>query len=222
MNEAVRVVHGEINHLSNRAAMGLPESYTSPNCEQPSWALQTYTGRSARDLAAVIENPARPLEERVGCASLVTLQGDPRINVFDPPMVCVPGGNAMLGLDEQRVDSLFRKYEKYGVHRKWIEKECPRFTLEIASFRLGKYPVTNLEYRAFLKDSPQEGGIPTSWPDGRMPLFRDNYPVYTVTPEDADAYGAWLARKTCRRFRLPTEYEWEYAAAGPEGRDFPW
>jgi formylglycine-generating enzyme required for sulfatase activity len=49
-----------------------------------------------------------------------------------------------------------------------------------------------------------------------------NRPVYTVSPEAADAYVAWLAEKTGRSFRLPTEAEWEYAAAGIERREFPW
>jgi formylglycine-generating enzyme required for sulfatase activity len=43
-----------------------------------------------------------------------------------------------------------------------------------------------------------------------------------VSPEDADAYAAWLARTTGRRFRLPHEAEWEFAAAGAAGLEFPW
>ncbi|WP_269766951.1 formylglycine-generating enzyme family protein [Burkholderia ubonensis] len=54
------------------------------------------------------------------------------------------------------------------------------------------------------------------------PSHLANHPVWTVPPEAADAYVAWLARRTGRRFRLPLEAEWEYAASNGDGREFPW
>ncbi|WP_245533992.1 formylglycine-generating enzyme family protein [Effusibacillus pohliae] len=46
--------------------------------------------------------------------------------------------------------------------------------------------------------------------------------MYTISAKTADAYIRWLSRRTGRKFRLPSEYEWEYAAAGPERLEFPW
>ena len=56
----------------------------------------------------------------------------------------------------------------------------------------------------------------------RYPEERANHPVYTVSAAAAMAYTRWLARRTRRNFRLPTEAEWEFAAAGPQGLEFPW
>jgi formylglycine-generating enzyme required for sulfatase activity/serine/threonine protein kinase len=47
-------------------------------------------------------------------------------------------------------------------------------------------------------------------------------PVYGVDWNDAQAYVAWRSRGEGRRFRLPTEFEWEKAARGSDRRTFPW
>jgi len=39
---------------------------------------------------------------------------------------------------------------------------------------------------------------------------------------DARAFCAWLSEATGRRFRLPTEAEWEKTARGTNGRIYPW
>lgn len=222
MATAERVVRGEINELPARTAMGLPETYTMPACEVLRIPHDMETIPPIAKMLEALERGEETLERRLILGLLLALRGDPRISVFDPPMVDVPGGKAIIGTSPDRIDELFQRYETYGVHRNWFEKECPRFFVNIESFRLGVYPVTNFEYLCFLKDSPNNAAIPTSWPDGRMPQGFDNHPVYTIRPQDADSYVDWLSRKTGRCFRLPTEYEWEYAAAGPDGRDFPW
>ena len=87
---------------------------------------------------------------------------------------------------------------------------------------LGQYEVTVGEYRAFASatggggsssgDSCRRGD---SWRD---PGFAqtDRHPVVCVSWDDAQAYVTWLSRTAGSEYRLPTEAEWESAAAGSQ------
>jgi hypothetical protein len=105
-------------------------------------------------------------------------------------------------------------------------------TVDIAApFRIGRYPVTNSQYRAFVEDGGygqrrwwsdagwswlQSGGIsePRLWHDWRW--NGPNQPVVGVSFFEAEACSAWAGG------RLPSEREWEAAARGPEGCEYPW
>lgn len=222
MSISKKIIQGEINKLTPRAAMGLPEHYQPPKVTHSRASFQDAIETEEVALLEQLEDPATALDARMSAALMLALTGDSRIRCFDPLMVTVPAASVRLGLSQDRVDELFQKYETYGVQRSWIEKECPQFDVDLAAFRIGAFPVTNQEYELFLRCSPERAAIPTAWPDGIVPKGLENHPVYTVTAEAADAYAAWLSQKTGRKFRLPTEYEWEYTAAGAAGHDYPW
>ena len=90
----------------------------------------------------------------------------------------------------------------------------------VEAFEIGKYPVTNAQYAVFVGEPPHRP--PHVWDGDTPPPERLNHPVTEVSWYDAQAYCEWLSGKSGRSFRLPTEEEWEKAAAGEEGREYPW
>jgi len=61
---------------------------------------------------------------------------------------------------------------------------------------------------------------PRFWRDAR--LNGPTQPIVGISWYEARAYCAWLSAQTELALRLPTEAEWEAAARGPAGRDYPW
>lgn len=210
------------NELDDRTAMGLPASFTDRvDQDRLRHLTGTLAGRNPRELALLVSDPAAEPLLRLAAGNLLALLGDPRIDPLAPAMADVPAARVRLGLAADRVDAVAAAWRHVGVTRAWIAKEAPAYEADIAAFRIARYPVTNAEYRLFLTENP-DASLPTSWRFGVYPPQLANHPVWSVSPQDADAYAAWLARRTGRAFRLPTEAEWEYAASGGDGRAYPW
>jgi toxoflavin biosynthesis protein ToxD len=93
--------------------------------------------------------------------------------------------------------------------------------VRLRSFSIGKYPVTNEQYAAFL-DACQSVSSPAEWRGGRPPHDEEHHPVCGISASEAEAYCRWLSNLTERTFRLPQEAEWEFAAGGEERWEYPW
>ena len=99
--------------------------------------------------------------------------------------------------------------------------ECPEMVvLAGGGMAMGRYEVTVGEYRAFVSATGRgAGGGCSTLDDGdswRNPGFpqTDRHPVACVSWDDAQEYVSWLSGRTGATYRLPTEPEWERAAAG--------
>jgi len=91
-------------------------------------------------------------------------------------------------------------------------------TVRVGDFWLGKYEVTVGEYKACMRagacKAPDEGYEEYS--------PSDRHPIQRVSWHDAVAYADWLSAETGKRYRLPTEAEWEYAARAGTSTAYSW
>lgn len=135
-----------------------------------------------------------------------------------PELVVVPGGEYVMGSGKEEK---LREPDEEPAHRVRVA----------GPIAVGKYEVTRGQYAAFARETAREqkGGCNSN--RGRFhkdpkatwqnPGFeqKDDEPVVCVSWDDAQAYLAWLSKKTAKAYRLLNEAEWEYVArAGTKGR----
>ena len=106
------------------------------------------------------------------------------------------------------------------------DDEGPVHSVRVAAFALGKTEITRGQFAEFVKESGydtsdkcwtlENGKYEERKGSWRNPGFpqNDNHPVTCINWDDATAYAKWLSRRTGKKYRLPTEAEWEFAARG--------
>ena len=154
-----------------------------------------------------------PVVPRTGAPTRQYVPGDSFSDCAHcPQMVVVPAGHFMMGS---------ASYER-GRSR----NEGPQHKVTIGKpFAIGKFEVTFGEFMAFARATHHRKGYACDTYEHRLtqkrtgrsyenPGFRqsDRNPVVCVSWADIQAYLAWLSKKTDKRYRLPSEAEWEYAA----------
>ncbi len=128
-----------------------------------------------------------------------------------------------------RFDFRVHGVEVEGINMAGVDVQFPwedsarRFharALDIAAFYIDTYPVTNAQYKRFIDASgyrPRDAqNYLAHWHGGSYDAAQARQPVVWVGPDDARAYAAWAGK------RLPTSWEWQYAAQGGDGRAYPW
>jgi formylglycine-generating enzyme required for sulfatase activity len=106
-------------------------------------------------------------------------------------------------------------------------------TYDIDPFYMAKYQTTFEQFQVFV-DDPQ-GFTNSQWwrglaadvdhrtAPGTQGFTRDrNLPRENVSWYDAVAFCRWISSKAGYEVRLPAEWEWQWAAQGPDGREYPW
>jgi formylglycine-generating enzyme required for sulfatase activity len=136
-------------------------------------------------------------------------------------MVAVPGGEFKMGTPESEP---FRKKD-----------EGPVINVAIDSFWMGEIEVSWSEYLAFFNATASQGrkeaveaeeevdGISGATPPWGAPdqgWGKGTRPAITMSYHGAETYCRWLSSVTGKKYRLPTEAEWEYAARG--GKETPY
>ena len=145
-----------------------------------------------------------------------------------PEMVRVPAGTFVMGTPTADPHAAATRGESQAV--------IVRIAKPIG---VGRLEVTRREFRTFVNDAGYEVRGPcVTWDEtlkrfnadrnrgpsnpGRPREARDDHPVACVSWSDAKAYVQWLAHKTGKPYRLPSEAEWEYAARAGSTTLWPW
>ena len=115
-------------------------------------------------------------------------------------MVWAPAGAFEMGSHLSAAELLTR----YGGKGEWCKDEFPLHRVELEGFWLGKYEVTNAQYRRYISGH-SSGDFKGHVLDG------DDQPVVRVSWDEASAFCAWLSERSGRTYVLPTEAQWEYA-----------
>lgn len=92
--------------------------------------------------------------------------------------------------------------------------------MTLRPFYIDRFPVTNAQFKQFIDATHYHPGddhnFLRDWRRGSYPEGWAQKPVTWVAWEDAGAYARWAGK------RLPSEWEWQFAAQGSDGRLYPW
>lgn len=97
----------------------------------------------------------------------------------------------------------------------------------VQPFKIAKYPITNAQFEAFIKDGGYKNdfwwrGLDELAGSPRASDWKEpDCPKLEVCWYEAIAFCKWLSHQTGLHVRLPTEWEWQWAAVGDAGWDYP-
>lgn len=126
------------------------------------------------------------------------------IQELNYPLVQIPAGSFTMGTYPD------------GIRK--TDSEEPQRSVTLDVYAIGKYHVTNRQYAEFVEAT----GYNPSFYSGDERFNVKDYPVVGVSWYDAINFLEWVSNLTGFTYRLPSEAEWEKAARGIDGREYPW
>jgi formylglycine-generating enzyme required for sulfatase activity len=132
-------------------------------------------------------------------------------------LVEVPGGEFAKGAKKERMEAFLKRLDLLNDHNTEVLTEEKWEEVDLRTLWIQRHPVTNAQYEAFANANPSHTK-PAHW-NAAAPFYppeKADHPVVGVCHADAEAYATWV------KMRLPTELEWEKAARGTDGRNYPW
>ncbi len=162
-------------------------------------------------------------------------------------LVQIPAGKFLMGSSDEEKKAAVKEAVAAGVPEKdataVFKEETPHEVTISKPFYMGVTHVTVDQFAAFVKDSGyktdaekagwsggleiKDGKFDVKKVDGcswRNPSFdqKGDHPVVQVSWNDAQAFCAWLSKKSGKTVTLPTEAQWEYACRAGTKTAYPW
>ncbi len=207
MGESLGLTGGQAEDLIDEyldEAAGMPPTPLAPATRTavapaPARSVAASPG-AARKPEQAAPSPPTPKDREINTSPLARAQERQKFpnytNNVGVEMLLVPSGTFFMG----------------SAARDAAPHEQPVTQTSVSCFYISRFPITNAQYEKF--DATHK--------TKRAPWANDNHPVVYVSSKDAMKFCQWLTSKEGKKYRLPTEAEWEYAARGMDGRAFPW